>query len=244
MSDSQDALALSRLKKDNIVPLSPNPSDSNQPEQHVITCGQREPENDPKGDSDDLKVQGIFSLDILNRRLRMLKLFYSHNLTNIAIKRIAEALTSAYEREGIKKVVTAAALRRDWTRRSQWEPQVWAAVACKPDFEVILQSIHLVEAKCLGLMDGADGDNAKVGAGRVVLECKKFEVACYQSAGKLPRMDTVKVDLNVSESRAEGIRKLAEYAAILSEAAALSGNISNVRPGQYMDSSSPSPGNG
>ena len=152
----------------------------------------------------------------------MLKLFYSNNLTSLALRKLAESLTKQYENAGIKHVVTFDALEKDWDRHSQWEPLVWAVFDAKGDAEKSLRVLQFAREKSLSLMDGADNDNAKVGAIRSLVETVKAEIQLSQSLGTLPRVNmepSVKVDVNVSSQTAVSIQSttklLAEYDDIL-----------------------------
>jgi hypothetical protein len=232
MSNSnQDNARLSCPKEDNIVPKLGTPSKASVP---VIV--------EPVAEA----VTKIYDLDLQNRRLVMLKLDATGNLGSVSIKRLAQSLTAQYQAAGVNRKVTAAALWKDWQRHRQWEDAVWASKDANDEGKKLLRMLWFAIQKALALMDGADNDSAKVGAIRVYLDAIRLAVMLAQSLGMLPRvnMETVKVDVNVAESRADGIRKLAEYVSIIAEAAASDGHIQNVRVGKQVDSQQASSGDG
>jgi hypothetical protein len=131
----------------------------------------------------------FMKLEILERRRKMLTMHYGGNVTTISLRMLAQQLTEKNQRNGIKKVITYAALRRDYNRRKTWESLVWQTFENGVEANDTLKFLKLARMKAITLMDSSDNDNAKVGAvGRLINVVEK-EIELRQSLGQLPRVN-------------------------------------------------------
>ncbi len=128
-------------------------------------------------------------LDLFYRRKRLLLLHYGGAVNSVTLRALAKQLTENYESQGIHKKVTEFALRRDYDRRAKWEPFIWANWSAQDDGKDVLKFLELARENAIRLMQGADNDNAKVGAARTLAAVVKIEVELRQSLGLLPRVN-------------------------------------------------------
>ena len=124
------------------------------------------------------------------RRKTMLRLYYANSLTPKSIHALAE-----------QNNVDDQTIRRDWNRRSVWEPLIWAMSDCKNDPAKILRKFHFAQEQALKLMGNADQDSVKVAAIGRYNESVRSEFELSQSAGMLPKVSvTPQINLGVDVS--------------------------------------------
>ena len=142
------------------------------------------------------------NLDQFVRRKTMLKLYYANSLTPTTMRALAE-----------QSHISEYAIRKDWNRKSIWEPVIWAMSDCKNDPEVILRGLLFAKEQALKLMGSADQDSVKVAAIGRYSDIIRLEVELRQSLGTLPKV-AEKVEQKIEgkiESNVNVTDNLAEY---------------------------------
>jgi hypothetical protein len=145
------------------------------------------------------------TIELYDRRKRMLELHYSGMQTSAMINALME--------DGNRE----STLRVDWHRRKTWEPLIWRTEQSKEDVERLLFQLRLAREKALRLATTANNDNAKVGAIGKLGELVKLEIELRQSLGTLPKvadkLDILgkfeSVNLNVTDNEDEILSKAA-----------------------------------
>jgi len=149
-------------------------------------------------------------LDLFVRRKTMLKLYYANSLNAKNIHVLAE-----------QNHVSEQTIRKDWNRRSIWEPLIWAMSDCKNDPEVILRGFQFAKEQALKLMGSADQDSVKVAAIGRYSDIICLEIELRQSLGKLPKVSVApQINLGVDVSvqnriSVSGTPELSEYERIV-----------------------------
>lgn len=150
------------------------------------------------------------NLDLFVRRKTMLRLHYANSLNPKSIHALAE-----------QNNVSEYAIRKDWNRKSIWEPLIWAMSDCKNDAEIILRGFLFAQEQALKLMWNADQDSVKVAAIGRYSDIIRLEIELRQSLGKLPKVSVApQINLGVDVSvqnriDVNGTPELSEYERIV-----------------------------
>lgn len=107
----------------------------------------------------------------------MLELYYADALNKRTMIGLAEDEGKTYD-----------TLRKDWSRRLEWEPLIWKIEQSKEDVEGILYNLRMARARAVGLMRSASQDSVRVAAIGKLIDAISKEIELRQSLGFLPKM--------------------------------------------------------